>query len=83
MVTMTDTEHLIRQAARELQIAPLEITITDAAEDLKTMQVINTYKAAFRDRHGNSTSVEIKEETPFKAIHEALKVAHKAKNNQT
>ena len=80
---MTDTEHLIRQAARELQIAPLEIKVTDAAEDLKTMQVVNTYKAAFRDRHGNSTSVEIKDGTPFKAIHEALKAAHKAKNNQT
>ena len=80
---MTDTEHLIRQAARELQIAPLEITITDATEDLKTMQVINTYKASFRDRHGNSASVDLKDGTPFKAIHEALKAAHKAKNNQT
>lgn len=80
---MTDTEHLIRQAARELQIAPLEIKVTDAAEDLKTMQVVNTYKAAFRDRHGNSASVKIKDGTPFKAIHEALKAAHKAKNNQT
>lgn len=80
---MTDTEHLIRQAAKELQIARLDIKITDTTEDLNTMQVINAYKVAIRDRHGNSASVKIKDGTPFKAIHEALKAAHKAKNNQT
>lgn len=77
----TETEHLIHQAARELQIA-VTITTTAAEPDLTTMEVINTYTAAFKDRHGAPATVEIKDNTPFPAIHAALKTAWKAKKHE-
>ena len=79
---MTETEHLIRQAARELQIPLADIAVTSAEPDLKTMEVVNTYTVHFNDRHGNPAKVEIKDNTPFPAIHAALKTAYKAKKNE-
>lgn len=82
---MTEAEHLIRQAARELQIT---VTIvTKAAEpDLKTMEVINTYKVTFFRNNGDAAEIEITDGMDYIAIHDALKAGNKGKpqsGNQT
>lgn len=78
---MSETEHLIRQAAREMQIT-IDIATTAAEPDLKTMEVVNTYTVTFKDRHGNAASTEIKDGTPFHAVHGALATAWKAKKHE-
>lgn len=75
---MTETEHLIRQAARELQIA-VTVTTTAAEPDLKGMEVVNTYKAQFVRNNGDIVETEIKQGTAYPAVHEALKAAYKGK----
>ena len=75
---MAETEHLINQAARELQIA-VTITTKTAEPDLKTMEVVNTYKATFFRNNGDAAEIEITDGTPYIAIHESMRAAYKGK----
>lgn len=75
---MTETEHLIRQAARELQIA-VTVTVSKAEMDVKTLEVVNTYKVQFVRNNGDIVETEIVQGTAYPAIHEALKAAYKGK----
>ena len=74
---MTNTEKLIRQAAYELQISPIEVKITAATPDIKTMEVINTYTATFKANNGDDATAEIKDGMDYIAIHDALRAAYK------
>jgi hypothetical protein len=66
---MTDTEHLIRQAAREIGISlNQEITVTPGA---------GTYEVSFKNRKGDEAKVEIVMDAEFKTIHAQLKAAWK------
>ncbi len=63
---MKDT---ILQAARELQIAPVEIkTVEDAHE------------VTFKNRRGDNTKITVKDGERYKEICERMKDAHRAKN---
>jgi hypothetical protein len=65
---MTDTEHLIRQAAREIGISMnQEITVTPSITSA------GTYEVSFKDRRGIETTFKVPMDAGFKAIHAMLK----------
>jgi len=67
---MTDTEHLIHQAAREIQIS-----VNVAIEG-------TTNTVTLTDRHGNNASLEVQDGDTYKDICDRMRVAYRA-NNQT
>lgn len=73
---MTETEHLIHQAAREIGItANQEITVK------ADHQAVGTYLVTFKNRKGDDIGVEILMASEFKKIHDQLKAAWKGKDN--
>lgn len=64
---MTETAHLISQAARELQIGGVVITTAD-----------QTHHVEFRRKDGSDAKLEIKEGAGFKTVFAALKAEHKS-----
>lgn len=66
---MTDTELLIRLAAREIGIG--DITITAAIDRP------GEYDVTFKDRRGDEARVEVVFDTPFPKLHDQLKAAFK------
>jgi hypothetical protein len=69
---MTDTEHLIRQAAREIGISlhqeiSVEPSITSAGN----------YVVKFKNRRGDDATVEVVMDAEWKTIHAQLKAAWK------
>lgn len=69
---MTETEHLIRQAAREIGITlniarDSKFTVEESADDH------GTYKVQFVNRKGEETTVSVAMAWDYKAIHAALK----------
>jgi hypothetical protein len=70
----TETEHLIRQAAHELQIEKLTVAPTVTNSDM-----IGTYTVSFKDIHGNDQNVFVPFDAGFQSIHDALKFAYRPK----
>lgn len=71
---MTDTEHLIRQAAREIGISlNQEITV------IPSVKSASTYKVSFKSRRGDDATVEIVMDAGFKTIHAQLKATWRGK----
>ena len=70
---MTETEHLIKQAARELQI---EATVWQRIDG----EVI-TYSATFKSNNGDPAHISIKDGEGYLIIHEAMKAAFKRKQS--
>jgi hypothetical protein len=69
---MTDTEHLIRQAAREIGISMnQEITVTPSITSA------GNYVVKFKNRKGDDTSIEVLMDAEWKTIHAQLKAAWK------
>ncbi len=64
---MTETEHLISQAARELQVSGVVIA-TDG----------NSHHVEFARKDGTTANIEIKEGADFKTVFAALKAEHKS-----
>lgn len=71
---MTETEQLIHQAARELQIN------RDGNNPVEAMQDGSTYAVTFRSRQGEHKEVEITDGASFTLIHQTLKAAWRGNN---
>lgn len=71
---MTETKHLIRQAAHEIGI-----TLNLARDSKLAIEAIDpeTCKVSFVNRKGDDTTVGIGMDQDYKAIHEAMKKAWK------
>ena len=70
---MNETEHLIHQAARELQIN------RDGNNPVRATQDGSIYAVTFRSRQGDHKEIEITEGASFTLIHQTLKAAWKGK----
>ena len=64
---MSETDHLIAQAARELQIGGVVITTAD-----------QTHHVEFVRKDGSDAKLEITEGADFKTVFAALKAEHKS-----
>ena len=69
---MTETEHLIRQAAREIGIT-LNIDRNSKFTVEASVEEPGTYKVSFVNRKGDDTTIVIPMESEFETIHVALK----------
>lgn len=69
---MTETEHLIRQAAREIGIT-LNIDRNSKFTVEESTDEPGTYKVQFVNRKGEDTTVSVLTGSDYKAIHAALK----------
>jgi hypothetical protein len=68
----SETEHLIRQAAHELQISPVE-TVPALNEH------IGSYSVKFKDRRGDAQEVFVPFDAAYPAIAELMRFTYKAK----
>jgi hypothetical protein len=75
---MTETEHLIRQAAREIGITQWSEMTATADVDIP-----GTYRVEFKNRRGDGTTINIKMDAGFKTIHAQLKAAWKGTTDGT
>lgn len=71
---MTETEHLIHQAAREIGITLNQSISVDASTEAP-----GTYAVAFKNRRGDEANQPISMGASFKTIHDQLKAAWKGK----
>jgi len=71
---MTETEHLIRQAAREIGIT-LNIDRNSKFTVEESTDEPGTYKVSFLNRKGDNKTIIIPMTSQFSTIHAALKSA--------
>lgn len=74
---MTETEHLIHQAAREIGI-----TINQDLVLTAPVEKPGLYIAQFKNRRGDATQVDILMDTEFRKIHDLLKAAWKGQTSK-
>lgn len=70
---MNETEHLIHQSARELQIN------RDGDNPVRTTIDGQTIMATFRSRQGDYKEVAVTDGAPFTLIHQTMQAAWKGK----
>lgn len=70
---MNETEHLIHQSARELQIN------RDGDNPVRTAIDGQTITATFRSRQGDHREVSITDGAPFTLVHQTMLAAWKGK----
>jgi D-aminopeptidase len=73
---MTETEHLIHQAAREIGISLDQQIAVEASTSSP-----GTYTVTFKDSSGADTTTAIAMDASFKRIHDQLKAAWKGKTS--